>query len=104
MSKLKLSEQRVAMTYRIAREWVASRASPEWRVAVYDFGHGVKNLPQFLKAFRDGKNRIASLPPVPDLGIRLAGDSLTLWSSDREGLVQLDRWLTSKGYETTGVW
>jgi len=95
---------RVAMAKRVASTWLSRHVQPEYRITVYAGSEEIRNLPGLLRAFRDGRTRIASLEPIRDLGIEAGFDRLTLWSHNREGMVKLDEWLTKRGCESTGVW
>jgi hypothetical protein len=95
---------RVLMAKRVATSWLDRHASPEYRLTVYAGGENVKNLPSLLRAFRDSKLRLGSVDPVADLGIDSGFDQVTVWSSSRKGMLELDAWFRSKGCETTGIW
>lgn len=94
---------RSAMAKILARKWLQANATPEYRLTVFSGGN-VKNLPSLLRAFRDEKVRIASVPFIQDLGVRAEGDKLILRTANRSAIAELDVWLNSKGFETTGVW
>jgi len=100
----KASERRVVMAKRLAQRWVKDRARPEHRLTVYYGSQHIKNLTGLLRSFRDEKLRIGSVEPITDLGIKDSIDSLTLWSSDREGLLALNKWFEARDFETSGVW
>lgn len=104
MGELKPSVVRITMAKRVASTWLDRHARPEYRITVYAGSEEVRNLPGLLRAFRDGRTRIASMNPIPDLGIEAGLDRLTLWSRDRVGMLSLDKWLTGRGCETTGIW
>ena len=94
------------MAKKIATQWVRNHLSAEYRLTIY---HGqpdniIRNLPRLLKAFRDGRVKIAQVDMMSDLGIHTRFDSIEVWSSNREGLVQIRDWLEKRGYETAGVW
>ena len=92
------------MAKRVASKWLQDRAHPEFRVTVYPGPEGFKNLPGLLRSFRDAKVRISSLAPIPDLGMEVKPDRLTVWSKDREALLSLEKWVVKMGCETTGIW
>ena len=99
-----VSVRRVAMAKRLATKWLRSHAVPEYRLTIYrGSSRESRNLPGLLRSFRDGRLKIASAPPVADLGIRAAFDHVTVWSKDQEGLQSLDAALQRMGCETTGV-
>jgi hypothetical protein len=101
----KPSHKRVLMARRLAKRWVASKANPEFRLTVYrPAGRELRNLPDLLKSFRDGKIRLGGLDPIRDLGVKGGFDHCTVWSSDRARLITLDTWFQKVGCETTGVW
>ncbi len=94
------------MAKKVARKWLEKRAKAEYRVQAYTMGRcKVRNLPNLLKAFRDGKVSLVGVPTIPDLGIRVQGmDSVEFWSSDEVSLKQLQEWLEKRGLETSGIW
>ena len=104
MSRKKPSVVRVAMAKRVAVTWLAKHAQPEFRITVYASGDSIQNLPSLLRAYRDCKTRLGSLQPMPDLGIEAGFDRVTLWSHDRQAMVELESWLRKKGCESTGIW
>lgn len=94
------------MAKRLAGRWLSAHAHPEYRLSVYRGSGSVREtrrLPALLRGFRDGKIRIATAQPVPDLGIRLGFDHITLWSRDQKALEVLDQALQKMGCDTTGV-
>lgn len=95
---------RNAMAKILARKWLEANSSPEYRLTVLAETGTVKSLPSLLRAFRDNKVRIASVPMIPDLGVRVEGDKMILRSGNRTAIAALDAWMVSKGFETTGVW
>jgi len=101
-------KKRVVMAKEVAQRWLQSHATPEYRVTVYEAGSSkpIRNINNLLRSFRDGKARISGIAPITDLGIgkeENAG-SLTIWSSNHAELVKLDKWLSDRGYLTTGIW
>lgn len=95
---------RVAMAKRIAKAWLDREAKPEYRVVVYSGSDRIMNIPGLLRGFRDGKFRIAGIPPIRDLGVKADPDKITFSSRDKSALESLDKWLADKGCETTGIW
>ncbi len=100
----KPSFKRVAMAKRVASQWLTRHARPEYRITVYAGSEEIRNLPGLLRAFRDGRTKVAGIEPIKDLGIEASFDRMTIWSSDYEGMTKLDEWLTKRGCETTGIW
>ena len=98
------AEKRVVMAKRVARRWLRRVAHAEYRFSVLLGSREVKNLPSLLRSFRDGKVAMEEVPRIPDLGVREAFDSVSVWSSDRTALIQLKDWFETRGFETTGVW
>ena len=96
------------MAREVAGRWLGDKSVPEYRIAIYEAGTKapVRNLASLLRSFRDGKAYIKGIPQISDLGVEsIDGDpTITVWSSNHEGLVALDKWLTKRGYETTGIW
>ena len=98
------SERRVLMARSLARRWLEDQSHPEHRVTVYFVGREARGYPSLLRSFRDSRLRIGSIEPITDLGVSEGFDSVTLWSSNREGLAKLAAWFEERGFETTGVW
>jgi len=63
-----------------------------------------KNLPNLLRAFRDGKVNIKGLEVIPDLGVKEDFDAIEVWSGNHVALARLGQWAEDRGFETTGVW
>jgi len=95
--------KRVIMTRKIAEQWLTKVSSLEYRLDILWGPKGIKTLPVMLRSLRD-KTGSATLPQIPDLGIREVPDKISIWSSDRESLIRLNTWLERRNYETTGVW
>jgi len=98
------SERRILMARNLAKRWLEAEVRPEHRLTIYYVGKEVRRLPDVLRGFRDAKLKIGSVDPIPDLGITEGFDCVTVWSSNREALLQLASWFESHRYETTGVW
>lgn len=99
------SAKRILMAKKVARDWLLSHASPHYRIVAYlTVNDASSKIPSLLYSFRNGKARLASVPPIPDLGIKIGFDSVSVWSSDKEAMLKLDEWFRSKGCETIGVW
>ena len=98
------TERRVIMARNIARRWIAATAKAEYRLRVLYGAKEYKNLPNLLRAFRNGKVAMVGIKPIPDLGVTESFDGMEVWSSDKEALATLNTWFESKGFETSGVW
>jgi len=97
-------EKQIVMAKTLARRWLGKVASAEYRVRVMYSSREYRNLPNLLRAFRDGKVRIAGLAPVKDMGIRDEFDFVEVWSRDHAGLLRLGQWFEKQGFDTTGIW
>jgi len=105
MTKKKASERRVVMAKKVACRWLESKVKDEHRLTVYAGGpHCIKNLPNLLRSFRDGKVAMGGVDPIPDLGIEEKFDSICVWSSDRTALITFKDWCEQRGLETSGLW
>ena len=100
----KKSETHVVMARTVAARWVRRVAKVEYRVRILFGSKDLRNLPNLLRSFRDGKVKIAGLPSIPDLGVREDYDALEVWSGDPESLTKLGKWAEDRGFETSGVW
>jgi hypothetical protein len=102
----KPSARRVIMTKKVARQWLLAQASPEYRFRV--FNPNAKDYPSVLRSFRDGKLKLGSgdseVQPIPDLGVSEDFEGFYVWSSDRDALRTLERWLAKRGLETNWIW
>jgi hypothetical protein len=92
------------MAKSVARRWLEAHTSPEYRMKVYYGAQEIRGLPALIRSFRDGKIKIGTIEPIRDLGVKEGFDHFVVWSSNREGLIQLKDWLENRGCETTGVW
>jgi len=92
------------MAKSVAQRWLVKVAKAEYRIRVLYGSREYKNLPNLLRAFRDGKVKIASLSPLPDLGVQSGFDALEVWSSDYESLMKLGAWFEKQGFDTSGIW
>lgn len=88
----------------VARRWVSKIAHAEFRLRVLYGADEYKNLPNLLRAFRDGKVAMRGLSTIRDLGVKEDFDGIEVWSSNREALVNLKEWFERRGFETSGVW
>jgi len=98
------SGHRVVMAKVVAQRWLEARAKPEYRLKVYYAAKEIRGLPALLRSFRDGKLKVGSIDPIPDLGVKEGFDHFLIWSSDRSGLVNLRKWFEDRGCETSGIW
>jgi len=105
MADSKGSEKRVILAKTVAFRWLQDRVREEYRFQVFRSAScEIKKLPSLLRSFRDGKIKMAGVDPLPDLGIEESFDTISLWSSNREALLQLKDWFEERGMETTGMW
>ena len=100
----KASKRRVVMAKLVALRWVEGRTTPEYRLKVLYGAKEIRKVPQLLRSFRDGKIKLGSVEPIRDLGIQEGFDHLIVWSSQRQGMIELQGWFESRGCETSGVW
>lgn len=98
------SDKKVVMARNVAWRWIRKVAKAEYRLRVLYGAVEYKNLPNLLRAFRDGKVAMKGLVPLPDMGLKEDFDGFEVWSSDKEALSTLNVWLEGRGFETTGVW
>ena len=103
-ARLEQREHRVVMARQVAMRWLAGLAQPEYRFDVLYGAKRIRNLPNLLRSFRDRKASLEGVPAIADLGVRENGDSISLWSGNREQLQALQGWFEKRGFETTGVW
>ena len=92
------------MAKRLASKWIEAHSSPEYRLTIYRGSAKSSNLPALLRSFRDGKLRIATAQPVPDLGIQPEFDHVVVRSSSYDALNALDAAVQKLGCETSGVY
>lgn len=97
-------EKKVVMARRVARRWVASIAAPEYRLRILYGAREIRQLPNLLRSFRDGKVAMEGVSALPDMGIKEHFDALEVWSRNREALAKLQGWFETRGFETSGVW
>jgi len=104
MASERKENRRVIMARAVARRWLKKVATVEYRIRVFYGSRNYKNLPNLLRAFRDGKVIVAGVPIVSDLGIKADFDGIELWSRDFDGLCRLNGWLEKQSFDTTGIW
>ena len=96
-------EKHVLMTRRVAARWITKLAKPEYRFRVLYDAREIRNLPNLLDSFRDGKVAMQEVPRIADLGIKTDFDGIEMWSANQEGLIALQNWFEKRGFETTGL-
>lgn len=90
------------MTKEVASSWLLKQAHPEYRFRV--FNPNPKDYPNLLRAFRDGKTKIAGVGDIPDLGVKEEFGGFYVWSSDVVALEQLKNFFEKRGMETSWIW
>lgn len=104
--KQRPSERRVVMAHNVARQWLFQTASPEFRFRVFTAAEKIAKQQEYhLRRFRDGaRASFEGVSAIPDLGIKIEGDSIHVWSRYRKALIELKDYFEKHGFETTGVW
>ena len=90
------------MTKEVATKWLLKQARPEYRFRV--FNPHPKDYPGLLRAFRDGKTKIAGVGAIPDLGVKEEFGGFYVWSSDAKCLESLKNFFEKRGMETSWIW
>ena len=104
MAKKVPSTHRVAMAKRIAEKWIENRSAPEHKLTIFrGSSKSSLNLPSLLRLFRDGKARVYTAAPIPDLGIQPEFDHVVVRSKDFDALVGLEGAVQKFGCDTSGV-
>jgi len=67
-------------------------------------GSDYENLPNLLRSFRDGKVALKKVASIPDLGIEVQADYVSVWSKNRTALLTLRKWCEDRKLETSGIW
>ena len=89
----------------IAKQWIRKRATQQYRFKIYSTTQvDFQSLPSLLKSLRDGKAKLGSVTEISDMGVQVGFDYISVWSSQKDTLVQLKDWLESRGFETSGIW
>ena len=96
--------KRVVMARRVAAAWITRKAKAEYRFSVLLGAREIRNLPNLLRSMRDSKLAMTGVPNIADLGVKEHFDKVTMWSSDREAMIQLADWFERRNFDTTGVW
>lgn len=99
----KPSERRVVMAKNVAREWLESRATPEFRFRVYH-NQDLGPYANLLRSFRDNRFKLAGVSKIPDLGLQESTGNLTVWSTDWKALMTLKTFFEKKGMDTSWIW
>ena len=97
-------EKRIVMAKVLAERWLREHAAPEYRLTVYCTGDEMVRVPSLLRAFRNGKTKLASVRLDGNLGLNVGFDHVIVWGTSRVMMAGLDKWFRDRGYETTGVW
>lgn len=94
------------MAKSVADRWVTEQATREYRFAILGFGHEgeVRKLAGYLRSWRDGKVRLASMEPIVGLGVRETSDGLEVWSPELDPMRRLAEWVEGKGFDTSFIW
>jgi hypothetical protein len=96
-------ERKIVMTKVVATKWISKLAQAEYRFSILFGNYRIKNLPDLLRSFRDGRVAMTGLKQIKDLGVKESFDGIEVWSSDKVGMVALQKWFEDRGFETTGV-
>ncbi len=108
MTDNKPCKKRVVMAKGVAERWLKNASAPEYRLTVYESGTSkpIRNIVNLLRSFRDGKAKISSINTISDLGIGTedSAGAVTIWSTNHAELLKLDKWLTDRGFLSTGIW
>ncbi len=106
-------EHRVLISKDVARKYIFQCASPEYRFNVICFDEKTARLQSWLlKKFRSAEARdrtqvfgkLGTLDPIQDLGVSVHNDTLSVWSCNRKGLLELKDHFENSGFETSGIW
>ena len=97
-------ERQIVMAKAVAHKWLSTITAAEYRIRVMYSSRGYKNLPNLLRAFRDGKVQIKGLEPLLDLGVQEEFDYVEVWSKDYAGMSKLGQWFDKQKFDTTGIW
>ena len=108
------SEHRVLIPKDVARRYLFNSARPEYRFSVICFDVKTARFQSWLlKKFRSAEMvgrsspslvKLGTVEPILDLGVDVRGDTLSVWSSNRKGLLALKDCYENSGFETTGIW
>ena len=101
------SERRVLMAQDVVRRFIFEQANPEFRFRVFTASDRITKFQLHnLRKFRDGTGSefFSGLDPIPDLGVQNLGDQFSVWSRNRQALIQLKDYFEKHGFETSGIW
>lgn len=96
------SVKRILMSKEVATKWLLKQARPEYRFRV--FNPHAKDYPGLLRAFRDGKTKIAGVESIQDLGIKEEFGGFYVWSADAPKLEKLKDFFEKRGMDTSWIW
>lgn len=91
----------VVMAKEVTRKWVEKHASVEYRFQAFV---SPKYFGSLLRAFRDGRVKLSSVEPIPDLGVEEMSQGVQVWSSHVEPLRTLERYFSRMNVETSWIW
>lgn len=101
MASTQKIKKRVIISKSVATRWLQDKATPEYRFYVMASPRYFTSL---LRSFRDGKLRLASVKPLPDLGLQESSQGFYVWSSNLEGLKSLQEYFAKYNIETSWIW
>lgn len=104
MTDTRKREKMVIMAREVATRYVSGLSKPMYRMDIYSDGVRTVKLVRLLKSFRNGKVAISGVLKASDLGVEERSDIVSIWTSDRNNLINLNKWLEKLGIETSGVW
>lgn len=98
------TEKRVIMARGVARKWLEKNAFAEYRFRVLLNGGDAHTYSHLLKGHRDGRVVLSKVASIPDLGVQEEIGSLTVWSSNKQGMLSLLRFFAKRGMDTSWIW
>ncbi len=98
------TEKRVIMAREVARKWLEKHSFAEYRFRVLLNGGDANAYASLLKGHRDGRVALTKVAHIPDLGVREEVGSLTVWSSNKQGMLSLRQYFTNRGMDTSWIW
>lgn len=98
------TEKRVIMAREVARKWLEQNSFAEYRFRVLLNGGDASSYVGLLKGHRDGRLALSKVASLPDLGVLEEVGSLTVWSSNKQGMLSLRRYFTRRGMDTSWIW
>lgn len=96
-------DKQTLMAKRIAKKWLESVSSTEYKLVVYMNGGGSNiNVASLIRTARNKKTHWSKMGPYPDLKVRAGFDFVTVRTHSKEAVKEIGEFFQNVGFETFG--